>query len=140
MRKILVYKILWWTTPILNYLFSIIIDWIDSLNNVNNEHPPLYWSIYVIGNVMLIIWLYLYLWICSLRGFNKQAVMIITVLAAFVQTIIHFGVIAFVTSTTLDLYIYDNTFPVGEFIYSLLYFIPFYIVAFILRRKLYQTE
>ena len=55
MRKILVYKILWWTTPILNYLFSIIIDWIDSLNNVNNEHPPLYWSIYVIGNVMLII-------------------------------------------------------------------------------------
>ncbi len=142
MSKTLIYKALWWLLPIVNYLFCIIIDWIESLNNVNNfKHPPVYWNVYVIGNVLLIIWLYLYLWICSSRDFNKPAVLIITILSAFLQTLIHFGVIAFVTDTTYDLYICDNNaFPIGEFIYSMLYFMPFYIVAFVLRGKLFQIK
>lgn len=142
MSKTLIYKTLWRLLPILNYLFCIIIDWIKSLNNVNNAmHPPLYWSIYVIGNVLLIIWLYLYLWICSSRDFSKQAVLIITILSAFLQTLIHFGVFAFVTTTTYDLYICDNNaFPIGKFIFSMLYFMPFYVIAFVLHGKLFQIR
>ena len=142
MSKTLIYKTLWRLLPILNYLFCIIVDWIESLNNVNNAiHPPLYWNIYVIGNVLLIIWLYLYLWICSSRDFSKQAVLIITILSVSLQTLIHFGVFTFVTTTTYDLYICDNNaFPIGKFIYSMLYFMPFYVVAFVLRGKLFQIK
>lgn len=142
MRKILIYKTLWWILPILNYLFCMILDLINPLSHTSVvERPPIYQNIYIIGYIMLAIWLYLYLWICSSRDFNKQAVLIITILSVFFQTLIHFGVIAFVTTTTYDLYICDNNaFPIGEFIYSILYFMPFYVVAFVLRGKLFQIK
>ncbi len=134
--KMVLYRILWWILPILNHLFCIIMDWLVSVGNFNNmKCTPLYWNVCIIGNVRLIVWLYLYLWICSSCDFNKQAILIITVLTVFVQILVHLAIIAFVTTTTYDLYMNGETFPVGEFIYSLLYFIPFYIVAFVLRGK-----
>ncbi len=74
MSKTLIYKTLWRLLPILNYLFCIIVDWIESLNNVNNAiHPPLYWNIYVIGNVLLLYgYIFIYGYAVPVILANKQ--------------------------------------------------------------------
>lgn len=130
-------QVLLWLLPFINYAWSLILDqfiqYIDlgsgkDIRMINDT--PFLCNIVLFLSFLVVLYLYCYLFfVHEFKLYYK----LITIIAVIIHLLIH---VFMYTFNTIHIHDYNNCFPVSHFFYSLLYFIPFYIIAFILFRKL----
>lgn len=126
-------KILVWILPLINYLWCAALDIIDnqihSESAINVYDIPFVQYIILVINIFVLFYLYFYLFLIHKY---KQHYGKITLTAAIVQLFIVLFVYIYNTFHFHDNY---NQFPILDYFYSFLYYVPFYVVAYFLVRK-----
>mgnify|MGYP000056829967 FL=1 len=139
--KRLTYSLLW-ALPIINYLWSIILNMtpnlpFDYIAQQIKEEPPIYATARIIVSILLIIILYSYLLVCYIRIRHGKPIKLVTISWMMIQTASHVAMYVYTFfidyNDHREYALYINAF---WFFHSLLYFIPFYLLAFYLFKKI----
>lgn len=139
--KYLFYSLLW-VLPIINHLWSIILDMMpnlpfDYIAQQIKEEPPIYATAHIIESILLIILLYTYLLVCYMRIRHGKPIKLVTISWMMIQTALHIAMYVYTSfidyNDHREYALYINAF---WFFHSLLYFIPFYLLAFYLFKKI----
>lgn len=136
----LTYSLLW-ALPIINYLWSIILNMtpnlpFDYIAQQIKEEPPIYATARIIVSILLIIILYSYLLVCYIRIRHGKPIKLVTISWMMIQTASHVAMYVYTFSqTTMTT---ENMLCISMLLvfHSLLYFIPFYLLAFYLFKKI----
>lgn len=109
-------------------MLNKLIEYIDFQSNLNIDDIPFVQYIIQVLSVLVVIYLYCYLFFAY--KFNTKVILI-----TFIFAIIHLFIHIFIyTYNTINVHDFSN-FPIFYFIYSLLYFVPFYFITYVLLRK-----
>ncbi len=139
--KHLFYSLLW-TLPIVNYFWGLILDLtpklpFDYIAQQMKEEPPIYATAHTIASILLIVLLYSYLLVCHIRIRHGKPIKLVTISWMMTQTALHIAMYVYTSfidyNDHREYALYINAF---WFFHSLLYFIPFYLLAYYLFKKI----
>lgn len=138
--KHLLYSLLW-LLPIVNFLWGLILDMMpnlpfDYIARQRKEEPPIFVTAKIVGSLLLIIIQYLYLLVCYRQIRHGKPIKAVTILWMIIQVALHISMYAYTFYIDYNDHrgyaLYINAF---WFLHSLLYFIPFYLLAYYLFKK-----